>query len=634
MKNNICATILVLILAATPFLNGQAQTKEATLPTVESIGSNHALKEVSTDTPEAPTLSAASVTGGLVQNWLGVKLTETPIEVPADQSATILVFTTQGYQIDSLYIISSNGQEANVTLGELNINRYDIPASFFADNGQVVVTPFFSTLPDGESRAVQRWRYVWGDEFDSPEGAYARPNPTKWGNQGRTGATWARFIADHDSVSFIRDGYYHARCIKNPDKESDNVAMISGNITSRNLYSFQYGRVEARIKTTRHTGNFPAFWMMPQDNTGGWPTCGEIDIWEQIDNQNRAHHTVHSNWTYNLGKKNNPQSSANEWADMDAWHVYALEWDENQLRWYVDGQQVFSYAKKASDEDALSKGQWPFDKAFYIILNQSVGNGSWAAKPDESFTYETLFDYVRVYQIRKTGTDNRDYPINYPKAQPVKHATRRLTAVGLDDQLVNVPNPACIYNFIPEPTLTVTPGQEVQPRFQFSTSWMHGYVYLDLNADSLFTPIEPSMGIQPTLSELMSYSFYREKSEDGSGYNSEGTAIPASENNTMKMPSFTIPSTMEPGLYRIRFKVDWDNIDAGGSTILSNDMLTNGGAICDVNIKVEDPTGLDHFNLTAPNSNSTWYDLQGRRIPTPTVPGIYIQGTRKIVIRR
>jgi hypothetical protein len=54
--------------------------------------------------------------------------------------------------------------------------------------------------------------------------------------------------------------------------------------------------------------------------------------------------------------------------------------------------------KKSTDQNALDKGQWPFDAPFYIILNQSVGNGSWAAHADESFTYETLFDWVRVYQ--------------------------------------------------------------------------------------------------------------------------------------------------------------------------------------------------------------------------------------------
>ena len=133
--------------------------------------------------------------------------------------------------------------------------------------------------------------------------------------------------------------------------------------------------------------------------TGATPTNdGEIDIWEQIDAQNTAYHTVHSNWTYNLGNKNNPKSSYNESVEMDRYHTYGLEWDERSLRWYVDGKQVGSYAK-STDADALSKGQWPFDKAFFIILNQSVGNGSWAANADVSHTYETLFDWVRVYQI-------------------------------------------------------------------------------------------------------------------------------------------------------------------------------------------------------------------------------------------
>lgn len=581
--------------------------------------------------PTTPTLSAEVVQGGLVQDALGVKLTAAPVTMPDDQDATILLYSNTGYQIGGLHIVSSNGEEAQITPGDLNINRYDIPAAFFADNGQVVVTPTFTPLPEGETRSRQHWRYVWGDEFESENNAYAKPATAKWRNQGRSSATWARFIADHDSVSFVRDGYYHARCIPNPDTESDNVAMLSGNISSRGIYSFKYGRVEARIKTTRHKGNFPAFWMMPQDNTGGWPIAGEIDIWEQIDTQNKAHHTIHTNWTYNLGNKNNPKSTSNETVDMDQWHVYALEWDDMQLRWYVDGVQVFSYTKKADDADALDKGQWPFDKEFYVILNQSVGNGSWASNPDVNFTYETLFDYVRVYQIQKSGTDNRTYPINYPKAQPVKHATRRLTAVGLDDQTVSVPNPACIYNFVDEPVFVVAPGQTVQPYVEFSTGWMHAYVYLDLDGDSLFTVIAPTSGVQPTLSELMSYSFYSEGDEIGNGYNSAGTAIPSYEANTMALPTFTVPTTMAPGLYRIRFKVDWDNTDAGGSTVAGNDMYTNGGAICDVNICVEDPTGIT-TPLQSPADND-WHDLQGRRINAPTTPGIYLRGGRKVLVK-
>lgn len=173
--------------------------------------------------------------------------------------------------------------------------------------------------------------------------------------------------------------------------------MITGGVESSGLFDFQYGKIEARILTHPHSGNFPAFWLMPTDQSKGWPNDGEIDIWEQIDAQNTAYHTVHSNWTYNLGNTNNPKSSYNESVEMDRYHTYGLEWNESSLRWYVDGKQVGSYAK-STDTEALTNGQWPFDKAFYIILNQSVGNGSWAADADVDHTYETLFDWVRVYQ--------------------------------------------------------------------------------------------------------------------------------------------------------------------------------------------------------------------------------------------
>lgn len=82
-----------------------------------------------------------------------------------------------------------------------------------------------------------------------------------------------------------------------------------------------------------------------------------------------------------------------------------MEWEEDKLSWYVDGRKVFSYAK-STDADALAKGQWPFDKHFYIILNQSVGNGSWAKPADTNFTYRTEFDWVRVYQ--KEGQVNTE----------------------------------------------------------------------------------------------------------------------------------------------------------------------------------------------------------------------------------
>lgn len=145
--------------------------------------------------------------------------------------------------------------------------------------------------------------------------------------------------------------------------------------------------------------------MMPEDQSAGWPDCGEIDVWEAIDTDGRSYHTIHSNWTYDLGNRNNPKSSFNTGVTYDRYHTYGLKWDENSLVWYVDGKEVGRYAKSAN-ASYLNQGQWLFDKHFHLILNQSVGNGSWAKDADVNHTYETRFDWVRVYQMN--GMKNTD----------------------------------------------------------------------------------------------------------------------------------------------------------------------------------------------------------------------------------
>ncbi|MBP3227711.1 MAG: glycoside hydrolase family 16 protein [Bacteroidaceae bacterium] len=576
-----------------------------------------------------PTLVAEAAEGGTVLYFDNSQLKE-PVAVTGEGDVTVLLHNNTGYLISGLHVSSPNG-ELDVTAADLSLNRFDIPAELFADNANVVVTPSFTALPEGEKRSSQRWRLAFNDEFDSENGEYAKPNTTKWGTPVRRNAAWNRFIADNDSTSFVRDGYYHARCFANPDTSEDDATMLSGAISSMNLYSFQYGRAEARIKTTKHTGNFPAFWMMPQDNSAGWPNAGEIDIWEQINVQDKAHHTVHSNWTYNLKNTGDPKSTSSEDVNMDGWHVYAIEWDAEQLRWYVDNAQVFSYNKKSADADALEKGQWPFDAPFYLILNQSVGNGSWAAAPDESFTYETLFDYVRVYQIQKSGSDGTDYRTNPSKSQAVTHATRRLLAVGLDDQTVSVPNPGVIYNYVDQPAIVVEAGQTVQPVVDFSTSWMHSYVYIDLDGDKQFTALEPAAGVQPEGTELMAYSYYDEGAADGVGYNSIGTRFTTT--NQTALPAFTIPANLAPGTYRMRFKVDWNCIDAAGSTVPGNDIVRNGGAFCDVNLLVEESTGLGRLTGAPLQGADGWYDLQGRRVASPVKGGVYIKDGRKVLVK-
>lgn len=308
-----------------------------------------------------------------------------------------------GLNFDGPQYVHGNRQWDEITVG--TDGSYTLPAERV--NGNIEITALWEPTSESE------WQPVMIEEFDGEDGS--QPNEEIWGRCPRQNATWNRWLSDSEEVIYIEDGKLVARAIPNPDKASDPVAMITGGIQSAGKFDVCYGKIEARLLTNPHTGNFPAFWMMPASQPLGWPNDGEIDIWEQIDNQNTAYHTVHSNWTYNLGNTGNPQSSFNESVQMDRYHTYTLEWDETSLTWFVDGRQVGRYAKSSST-DALNKGQWPFDKAFYIILNQSVGNGSWAANADVNHTYVTLFDWVRVYQKKEhiSGVENAAAEMQQP----------------------------------------------------------------------------------------------------------------------------------------------------------------------------------------------------------------------------
>jgi beta-glucanase (GH16 family) len=254
-------------------------------------------------------------------------------------------------------------------------------------DGDITITGEW--VRDAETKNAQLLSFC--EEFDGT----GEPTSQWWKRTERQGATWNRWCSNSPLVVYQQDGALHCRAIPNPDRNSDNVPMITGGVKTQGKFDFQWGRVEARIKTIPHRGTFPAFWMMPADNSKGWPNAGEIDIWETIDNGDVAYGTVHTNWTYNLNKGGNGGNMGG--IDYSLWHVYAVEWNATSITWYVDGQKMWTY-NKSTDQNALNNGQWPFDAPFYIILNQSVGNGSWAAPADESFTYETLFDWVRVYQ--------------------------------------------------------------------------------------------------------------------------------------------------------------------------------------------------------------------------------------------
>ena len=242
--------------------------------------------------------------------------------------------------------------------------------------------------------AASRSEYVlvFSDEFNKPDGTL--PDSEVWTPcTCRPKVTWARFLSNSPKVAFIQDGNLVLRAIPNPNRSTDDVDMLTGGINSSQKFAFRYGRVECRALVNPFVGNFPAIWMMPKTALA-WPKGGEIDIFEQINTEQKAYSTVHSAWT-----KSHPDEthSGNVNLPMDRFHIYALEWEKDVLTFFADGKQVYQY-KKQND----SQEQWPFDKSdFYLILNQSVGDGAWAKMPDAMHTYEMRIDWIRVYQKKK-----------------------------------------------------------------------------------------------------------------------------------------------------------------------------------------------------------------------------------------
>lgn len=319
-----------------------------------------------------------------------------PNRIPKGSDFTFYTRARNGWNCNAGLTIRHGEEEYVIT--DIEKGAYSTEITIPADmvDGDITV----SGVWERDENTARAQLLTFSDEFDGT----GEPTSEFWSRTARQGATWNRWCSDSPLVVYLEGGVLHCRAIPNPDTATDNVPMITGGIKSQNKFSFQWGRAEARIKTILHTGNFPAFWMMPQDNSLGWPKNGEIDIWESIDNDTRAYGTIHTNWTYNLGKGGNGSNMPG--IDYDLWHVYAVEWDATSITWYVDNQKMWTYSK-STDQNALDNGQWPFDAPFYIILNQSVGNGAWAQPADTSFTYETLFDWVRVYQKPETvGVDD------------------------------------------------------------------------------------------------------------------------------------------------------------------------------------------------------------------------------------
>lgn len=262
----------------------------------------------------------------------------------------------------------------------------------------------------------------------------------------------------------------------------------------------------------------------------------------------------------------------------------------------VETEETMITAKPDAATEEFLGGEGEEIEALFQIVNLSENEIKMALNiSGNTFSYDGEFNYEQPEEPKE------DYAINFEKDAKQTHSSRYSTSVSLtvngQEQTIEFGKTMNGYEDLTAQTFTVTPGAEVTPAIGYVGEWMHGYVYIDLDNDKQFSFNADSD--DQTGTEVVSYSFYS-ASNAKTGLNSKGETV-SNNCNVNPLPSFTAP--MEEGTYRIRFKVDWNSVDAGGCVIATNNILNNGGGIYDATLVVKDVTnGIDSINAEAANA--------------------------------
>lgn len=308
--------------------------------------------------------AAAAWTVSTSDKWITAEaVNETTVSITTEVNGEIAART-------GIVAVTSDGETTTITVRQ--------------ESGEVTDI----TVPEG-------YKLVWHDEFNNGSVLSSdwthEVQPSGWVNNEQQ--TYVNGSADGKRVTELKDGRLNINCFKGSDGK-----IYSGRVYAKMNEGWTHGYFEARMLLPKGKGTWPAFWMMPVNNDynkNPWPDCGEIDIMEEVgcvpDEISSSVHCKAYNHTINTQKtaKRNIGTAESEY------HVYACEWTENMLRFYIDGEELMTFKNEGTGRDV-----WPFTYAFYPILNLAWG-GDWGGMNgvDESALPVTLkVDYIRVFQ--------------------------------------------------------------------------------------------------------------------------------------------------------------------------------------------------------------------------------------------
>jgi beta-glucanase (GH16 family) len=267
-----------------------------------------------------------------------------------------------------------------------------------ASSGAVAPPP--PPPPPGPPPPPPSWVLVWSDEFTGPAGT---PVDTFW-NHEIGGSGWG----NNEKEYYTSDT---ANSRLNGNGQLEIVARVapaglscwygacrytSARLTTQGRVLPYHGRVEARIKLSAGQGLWPAFWLLGQNiGTVGWPNCGEMDVIEQRGSKPDSMSSAVHGPGYS---GNTPYVHIDAPVTTTDYHLYAVEWDGQSIRYFVDSTEHYVLSRTTVEQSGHS---WVFDQPFFIILNLAVG-GNFDGNPqsDAIFPATMLVDYVRVYNLQ------------------------------------------------------------------------------------------------------------------------------------------------------------------------------------------------------------------------------------------
>jgi beta-glucanase (GH16 family) len=241
------------------------------------------------------------------------------------------------------------------------------------------------------SRDGSTWKLIWADEFDY-EGL---PDPLKWDYE-------VGYVRNNELQYYTKFRLENARVedglliIETRKETSQKIFFTSASLVTYNTANWRYGRIEVRAKLPTGKGMWPAIFMLGKNiEVVGWPACGEIDIMENVGfDPDKIYHVIHTQ-AYNAILKNQKSSATLIHRPYEDFHIYAIEWLENKIDFFIDEKRYFTFENEATGWET-----WPFAEEFYLIINAAFGGilGGLNGVDDSILPQRFYIDYVRVYK--------------------------------------------------------------------------------------------------------------------------------------------------------------------------------------------------------------------------------------------